>query len=235
MSYDRHLVAFVKAPLPGRVKSRLAADIGAVAACRFYRHTTRRVLSRLDGARRSHGWRCWLAVTPDAAGPWASVWPQDWERLPQGQGDLGARMARVVAHLPPGPVVIIGTDIPGIGPRHIWQAFRALDAHAAVFGPATDGGYWLVGLRRRPARTGRVPLACGSAGLTLFSPVRWSTEFALSDSIASLRHRDLAMLETLEDVDDGAAYGRWMEREACAGVSSTASRYCSGSVVKASG
>ena len=60
-------------------------------------------------------------------------------------------MRRPPLGLPPGPVVVIGSDIPGITARHIAEAFRLLGRHAFVFGPARDGGYWLVGARRRPA------------------------------------------------------------------------------------
>ncbi|MGH6660397.1 MAG: DUF2064 domain-containing protein, partial [Rhodospirillales bacterium] len=73
----------------------------------------------------------------------------------------------------------------------------ALGRADAVFGPAADGGYWLVGLRRRPRR------------LRLFEGVRWSSEHALADTLANLGGRPHVLLETLEDVDDGAAYQRW--------------------------
>lgn len=197
MTFERHLVAFVKAPCLGRVKSRLASDIGAVAACRFYRETTRSVLRRLGGRHRR--WRLWLAVTPDHPDPWPTVWPRDWERLPQGRGELGVRMARILGRLPPGPVVIIGTDIPQIGVSHLDHAFRALGDHAAVLGPAPDGGYWLIGLRRRPV----------ARRWGLFDGVRWSTPHALADTVASLGDARIAMLESLEDVDDGASFRRW--------------------------
>lgn len=195
MSPSRHLVVFVKAPRLGRVKSRLAADVGAVAAWAFYRRTLAAVLRRLDGRGR---WRAWAAVTPDA---WAASrvrWPAGWSVIPQGAGDLGDRMDRVMRTLPPGPVVIVGTDIPGLARRHVGAAFTALGRHDAVFGPAADGGYWLVGLRRRP----RVP--------RLFRDVRWSGAQALADTVANLGPgQTMWRLETLEDVDDGAALARW--------------------------
>jgi hypothetical protein len=94
--------------------------------------------------------------------------------------------------------VIIGSDIPDIGPRHIAAAFGALGRVNAVFGPADDGGYWLIGLRRRPFR----PRLCG--------PVRWSSAHALADTRALLGPRvRIAMLETLIDVDDGKSLERW--------------------------
>jgi len=195
---SRHLVIFVKAPLLGQVKSRLAAGIGALAARRFYRATTARLIRKMNRDRR---WRVWLAVTPHRALN-SAHWPRGTQRLDQGQGDLGARMGRVFHSLPPGPAVIVGSDIPDLGPRHVAAAFRALGGHDAVFGPAADGGYWLIGLRRRP------PVPSG-----LFAGVRWSSFHALADTHASLpRNVSIAMLEVLEDVDDAAAYARWCGR-----------------------
>src|ERR671932_477084 len=77
--------------------------------------------------------------------------------------DLGARMERPLRELPPGPVAIVGSDIPGIEPKHVAAAFRRLAARDDfVFGPAPDGGFWLVGARRRRPPRG-------------FPGVRWST------------------------------------------------------------
>ena len=71
-------------------------------------------------------------------------------------------MQRVFDHMPNGPVIIIGSDIPNIRTRDIAQGFQALGQHDAVIGPAPDGGYWLVGQSRRPKV------------LAMFSNVRWS-------------------------------------------------------------
>lgn len=196
MRFERHVVIFLRTPRLGRVKTRLAAGIGDLAALRFYRRTSEHLLRCLGRDRR---WRCHVALTPD----------RDARRPPrgnlavtvhaQGGGDLGRRMARSFRTLPPGPALIIGSDIPALTPEHIAAAFRALGNHAAVFGPASDGGYWLVGLRRRP----RLPAR-------LFAGVRWSSEHALADTLAGLpRDMSVAFLETLEDVDDADAYARW--------------------------
>jgi rSAM/selenodomain-associated transferase 1 len=191
----RHLVVFLRQPRLGRVKSRMAAGIGALAALRFYRLATAQLVRRMTRDRR---WRCQVWITPDRAArrpPWRAA--ASWRG--QGGGDLGRRMARVFETLPPGPAVIIGSDIPAIRPAHIAAAFRVLGRHQAVFGPAADGGYWLVGLRRRP----RVPHR-------LFERVRWSSEHALADTRAGLpKGLSVALLETLEDVDDAPAYARW--------------------------
>jgi rSAM/selenodomain-associated transferase 1 len=198
MTPANHLVVFVKEPRIGRVKTRLARQISAVAAWAFYRRCLADVLRRLGGDRR---WTCWLALTPDRAVDARGLCPPGWCAVAQGPGDLGRRMARIMRRMPPGPVVIVGTDIPDIRPDHVAAAFRALGRDDAVFGPASDGGYWLVGLRRRPARP------------EIFENVRWSTAFALADTLANLGPgRTAALLETLEDIDDGDALERWRRR-----------------------
>jgi len=181
----------VKAPRPGRVKTRLARDIGEIAAVRFHRHNTAAVIRRLRDPR----WRLVLAVTPETARA-ARWWPQDLPRISQGQGDLGARMAHVFAQAGSGPALIVGSDIPGITPGRIAAALCALRGADAVIGPAPDGGYWLIGLRRGPGPRG------------LFDGVRWSGPHARADTIASLEARGLrvALADELSDVDDAASY-----------------------------
>ncbi len=183
---------FARAPMVGAVKRRLAADIGDMAAWRFYRDTTRDVLRRIAADPR---WRTSLSVTPDRFAAAGRFWPAGVERLPQGPGDLGRRMARGLKRFPDRPAVIVGSDIPALSADHIAAAFAALRRHDMVFGPAADGGYWLVGARR-PGRLGR-----------LFENVRWSSPHALKDTLAGLKPgRRVAFLEMLEDVDNGADY-----------------------------
>ncbi|MBD3679170.1 MAG: TIGR04282 family arsenosugar biosynthesis glycosyltransferase [Rhodobacteraceae bacterium] len=176
----------VKEPRPGRVKTRLAKGIGMVGSASWFRHQARRLIREMQDPR----WELCLAVSPDRDGLSSRVWPAHLPRLPQGLGDLGARMARIFRSLPPGPVLIVGGDIPGVTPAHITRAFAALGRHDAVFGPAPDGGYWLVGMKRTRA----IPA-------TLFQEVRWSSEHALADSIASIPGLRVALTDTLSDVD----------------------------------
>lgn len=187
---------FLRVPRVGRVKTRLARDIGAVAAWSFYRAQLDRVIRALAPDRR---WRLTLAVTPEVAAADCRLL-SGRAVVGQGPGDLGARMTRIAEALPPGPMVIVGADAPALAPGHVAQAFRALGRADAVFGPAADGGYWLVGLRRRPHP------------LRLFAGVRWSTAHALADTLNNLGGGTYVLLETLEDVDDGAAYARWRRR-----------------------
>ena len=186
-AFRPRLVIMLKEPKAGRVKSRLARDVGAVAATRFYRETMTSVAWRLGNDPR---WQTLLAISPDAAIDSKTI-PAGTQRIRQRSGDLGQRLQRVVECVPPGPVVIIGTDIPGITPANIWAAFRALGSHDAVFGPASDGGYWLVGLKRRP----NCP--------RIFESVRWSTAFALADTKANLLGLKCAEIDVKDDVDAG--------------------------------
>ena len=182
----RHLVVMLKEPVAGRVKTRLGQGIGMTQAAWWFRHQTRKLLQRVDDPR----WRLWLAVSPDRAGMTSRVWPDHLPRIPQGRGDLGDRMGRIFRSMPRGPVCIIGGDIPDVRPTHIERAFRILGDHDAVFGPATDGGYWLVGMKRVSA----VPLG-------IFEGVRWSSEHALRDSVTTLGSQSVGYCDQLADVD----------------------------------
>ena len=177
----------VKEPRPGRVKTRLGRDIGILAAAWWYRHQSAALLRRLRDPR----WRVVLAATPDAALN-SPIWPADLPRIAQGRGDLGQRMARAMGRFR-GPVCLVGSDIPGLGRPEVARAFAALRGHDAVFGPATDGGYWLVGLRRG-----------GLARERMFGLVRWSSPHALADSAATLTGWRIAFADTLADVDTAA-------------------------------
>ena len=187
------LIVMLKEPRPGRVKTRLGREIGMVAAAWWFRHQVARLLRRIEDPR----WRLVLAVSPDTEGLQSRVWPAHLPRVPQGQGTLGDRMARLLHGLPPGPVCIIGADIPGIGRAHIARAFAALGRHDAVIGPAPDGGYWLIGLRRTRAVPAR-----------LFDGVRWSGPHARADTLAGLRDRRVALIDRLRDVDEARDLGR---------------------------
>ncbi len=178
--------------MPGRVKTRLGRGIGLVASARWFRVQSGRLIRRLGGDAR---WQTVLAVSPDMAGLSSRVWPAHLPRWAQGRGDLGDRMARAFRAMPPGPVVVVGADIPGITAAHIEGAFRALGDADAVFGPADDGGYWLVGLK------GVKPVPYG-----FMQGVRWSTDDTLADTLATLpndwRVARLGVLNDVDTVDD---------------------------------
>lgn len=189
----RHLVIFARRPQLGVGKRRLAVDVGDVEALRFARTTLDRLIRTLGHDPR---WRLWLAVAPDR--------PLDWVRagtaIPQGPGGLGERLTRVIHSLPPGPVVVLGSDTPTVTRGDVAEAFRALGPHRAVFGPAPDGGYWLIGLRR------------GFREALPFEGVRWSTPYALADTVTNLAGCPVALLREREDIDDGPSLKRYRRR-----------------------
>lgn len=173
------VIVFARAARLGTVKRRLARDIGDRAALRFHVATLSALLRSL---RNDRTFRTILAITPDRAA--AKV-------VPQGRGDIGQRMDRACRRFARGNVVIIGCDIPAANAADARAAFKALGRADAVFGPAEDGGYWLVGMGpTRPARP--------------FAKARWSTEHALSDTLANFAGRTIARLRTLRDVDTAA-------------------------------
>jgi rSAM/selenodomain-associated transferase 1 len=193
-----HLVLFVRAPAWGVGKRRLARDIGDAAALRFERAMLGLLMRRLGRDRR---WDFRLAVTPDRARRRARLWSPGVAVAVQGDGDLGRRMRRALARCPPGPAVLVGSDIPDLAAHHIAGAFRLLGGHDLVFGPAEDGGFWLVGARRSP----RFP--------PLFGAVRWSGPHALADVLGNLPPGvAVGLAARLEDVDDAASYRRLAPR-----------------------
>ncbi|MGO1118905.1 TIGR04282 family arsenosugar biosynthesis glycosyltransferase [Rhodovibrionaceae bacterium A322] len=196
---QRHLILMSRAPRYGMGKRRLAAGAGDLTAWQFHRRTTRQLLSRLNGQRGGRlRWHNWLAVTPDLAcrksrGLWAVA---DWQLLPQGPGDLGQKMGRLLSWPARGPVVLVGSDIPGLQRHHIEAAFQALDraswqGNAWVLGPSMDQGYWLIGSRRRP----HFSLPEGQA-------LSWANCQELASCLEAQEGLSVPLLSPLRDVDD---------------------------------
>lgn len=177
------VVVFARAPRLGTVKRRLAKDIGDRAALRFHTGTLIRLLR---GLLRDRRFRTVLALTPDGA---RDRLPVKVARVAQGRGDIGQRMDAACRAYRKGNVAIVGSDIPDANADDLRTAFRTLGRYDAAFGPAEDGGYWLVALGpRRPAQP--------------FDKVRWSTEHALADTLRNFRGRRVARMRTLRDVDN---------------------------------
>lgn len=184
-------IVFARVPRLGTVKRRLAAELGDRAALRFHATTLHALLRRCAADRR---FRTVLAATPRHA---RMPMPHRIDRMTQGHGDLGQRMARLFRAFPHRRVALIGCDIPQAGAADLVAAFRSLGSAAATFGPAADGGYWLVGMApgRRPARP--------------FAAVRWSSPHALADTERNFPGRKIARLRMLDDVDTAADFQKW--------------------------
>ncbi len=184
------VLLFAKAPRVGRVKTRLAADLGEEAALRLYREVGARVATSV-GAR--FDLTVWYDP-PDARGDMLA-WLGEHRYLPQEGGDLGARLSRAFAwHFAQGerPVIVVGADAPKVSGATVAKAERYLRDHDAVIGPAADGGYYLLGLR--------------APSPTVFEGIPWSTDQVFSVTVGRCRACDLRVqvLPVLRDLDTAA-------------------------------
>lgn len=195
------LIVFLKAPREGTVKTRLAAEIGDAAALQAYRTLVGTLLDQLASLPDVE-----LRFTPDTARALIEPWRQPhWRAHPQGDGALGERLQRAFEHsFAAGArrVAIIGSDCPEVTEADIHAAWSALEVHEVVLGPARDGGYWLIALRR--------PCA------TLFEDIPWSTPAVLSATLDRARAAGLSMqlLRELTDVDTAAEWAAFQTQTA---------------------
>jgi uncharacterized protein len=182
------LIIFVKAPRPGEVKTRLAKALGKDGACAAYRKLVETLLSNLKKVSEVE-----LCYSPADAQSEIEPWLRSgWQAVPQTEGNLGARLSAAFARsFASGPerVVIIGSDCPYVTRKDIDEAFENLASRDLVVGPATDGGYWLIGLRQPQP--------------TLFERIPWSSENVLAETLSRARSLGLKMhlLRLLSDVD----------------------------------
>ena len=201
-SVASQLVVLARWPAPGRCKRRLASSLGAEAAARVQARLTGHTLAVARQLARHLGIELVLAV--DGLAPRAARRLGDQlgvgRIVLQGGGGLGARMQRQfqrAAKERARRVVLIGSDLPQLERADLVSAFAALDHQEAVLGPACDGGYWLIGLRRpEPA---------------LMEGIAWGSEQVLEQTLAALARRGLkpALLPWRRDLDRGEDLGPW--------------------------
>jgi len=185
------LGVFATAPIPGRVKARLAVDVGPSTAAEVYWRVGRKVVAATVGS----GYRTTVWFTPPTEASFVREWLDGLGRVelrPQVSGTLGARLAAAFAsHFADGArrVVLTGSDSPGVDRRLVAEAFNALGAYDVVLGPAVDGGYYLIGLvAPQPA---------------LFRAIPWGTAAVLAQTRARIAESGmrLRLLKPLRDVD----------------------------------
>ena len=187
------VIVFAKAPVPGTVKTRLAGHLGADGAARL---AERMLIETVSQAHAAALGAVELCCAPDAS---HAVFERLAGELPlvlseQGEGDLGARMHRAFVRVlgRHERAIVIGTDAPGLDAAYLHEAAQRLCGHDAVLGPALDGGYTLIGLRRPNA--------------ALFEGIAWSTGEVLAQTRAALQRLGLAHAELapLADIDEPA-------------------------------
>jgi rSAM/selenodomain-associated transferase 1 len=193
LNTDCRVIVMAKAPVAGYAKTRLIPALGADGAAQLAQRLLRHAIAQAVAAEIGPVELC---CAPDARHAVFTELASDTRVTlsEQGEGDLGARMARALqralaAHQ---CALLIGTDAPGLDARYLREAFKRLADHDTVLGPAVDGGYTLIGLRRFEP--------------TLFEAMPWSTPQVLALTrerlhMAGLRH---AELPPLHDIDEPA-------------------------------
>lgn len=187
---DYHLLIFVKNPVPGTVKTRIARTVGNDRAVEVYRH----LLAYTQQITRDLNWKrvVYYGDFINTTDGW-----NGYEKKTQTGADLGERMLNAFAEqFAAGAtrVIIIGSDCLAIRPEHLKQAFRALDTSDVVIGPATDGGYYLLGMNQLHS--------------FLFQNKPWSQSELLDQTLDELKQNNLTctLLEKLTDIDEWADY-----------------------------
>lgn len=184
----RDLIIFVKNPVLGKAKTRLAASIGDVAALKVYRQLlayTKLVVDGLDAEKS-----VWYSSFIDQEDIWTNG---EFNKKVQTGDDLGQKMKNAFeatfAQEKSDAVVIIGSDCAELEERHVSEAFDALESNDIVLGPAKDGGYYLLGMRVF------VP--------ELFKSIDWSTSKVAEQTLYAIKENNLSylLLDELNDVD----------------------------------
>jgi rSAM/selenodomain-associated transferase 1 len=183
----RVLGLFAKWPAPGAAKTRLCAGRPAEWGARVARAFLLDTLERLAGV----GDRRVLAFAPPAAqADFAALVRGCFALAPQAAGDLGERLVRFAAEqfaAGAGSLVLVGADSPTLPVEYVERAFAELGRADVVLGPATDGGYYLIGF--------------GSRVPPVFDGIAWGTSRTLADTVARLAGWRLALLPPWYDVD----------------------------------
>lgn len=189
---QRHLIIFTRFPEAHKTKTRLIPALGPEGAAVLQYEMTRHTLRWARQLRSDLALSVEVRFEGGDAIRMRDRFGSGFSFRPQGPGDLGRRMARAVqegCRSGARRTVVMGTDCPDISPQLVLTAFDRLITHDLVLGPAADGGYYLIGLRRPE--------------LELFSDIDWGTEHVLVETL--IRAQQLALsvsqLETLSDVD----------------------------------
>ena len=182
------LAIFARAPVRGRVKTRLARVLGDDVALAAYERLLSQTLVGLAPGRGRFQPEIWLEGTA------AEARFQGFDVFPQPKGDLGLRMA---AAFEAGVTALVGTDIPALTVDYVDRGLAALDEVDLVIGPVEDGGYCLIAMNAPHAE--------------LFRGVPWSTPRVLAATLDAARRLNLTvrLLEALWDVDDESDFDRW--------------------------
>jgi uncharacterized protein len=178
---------FTRWPEPGKAKTRLIPALGADGAAALHKRLTERAVATV----RSSGLPLEVRSTGAAPQAFRDWLGEDVTVVDQGEGDLGARLARAAEAT---PVLLLGADVPDVTAALLAEAAAGLASQPLVIGPAEDGGYWLLGLS--------VPMP------QLFAGVAWGTETVFAETLARAPVPP-ALLPMLADLDRPEDLARW--------------------------
>jgi len=184
---DHLVILLTKFPVPGSVKTRLAATLGDIEACKIHDRLVQHCLS----ANQSPLWDFQVHYAGGSLDQMTD-WIGQKTLVPQCSGDLGARISGAfLSGFAQGykRICVIGSDIPELSSKHITQAFKALDVADLSVGPTEDGGYYLIALKAPHS--------------VLFETMPWSTSEIFDATLDKAQHNQLAVHvgDMLEDVD----------------------------------
>lgn len=184
------IALFARFPRAGAAKTRLIPLLGEAGAAQLHRRLVERTLATVRAS--GLGFAVW--TTGGEHSEFADWLGPDVPLVEQGEGDLGARLARV-----PAPAIVLGADIPDLAVAHLLAAARALEEVPVAIGPAQDGGYYLLGFREQ-ARF-------------LWQDMPWGTDAVRAETLARLAAHGVAcrLLETLADCDRPEDLAQWPE------------------------
>ena len=189
MSEKPIVLLFVKAPVKGQVKSRMASDLDEDLVLRLYESMALDTVDMLKAA----GFPFRICFFPPDALEAVQAWlGQDHSYMPQLGVDLGERMELAFGRVfseDAGKAILIGSDIPALSAETIREAFTSLETHNAAIGPANDGGYYLIGLRSN----------CFLAGI--FRDMQWSTSGVFSETMKRFKAARLSVHILPECID----------------------------------
>ncbi|MGB3613857.1 MAG: TIGR04283 family arsenosugar biosynthesis glycosyltransferase [Elainellaceae cyanobacterium] len=195
ISPTTHLVVFTRHPKPGTTKTRLIPALGATGAASLQREMTEHMLKQADALSQQMPLSVSIHYTGGDRREMQQWLGQSREYLPQSSGDLGDRLVTAFEHgfKAATQVIAIGIDCPALDPQRLRDAFDTLTTEDAVLGPASDGGYYLIGIRKDAS----------SNWAALFEGIDWGSDRVLGQTQASLETLNLScpLLPVLTDVD----------------------------------
>lgn len=185
------MIVFLRAPEKGRVKTRLAREVGENKALALYKAFVQKTLLAVERSGMDHRICFFPADKQALVAGWLGP---DHGYMPQLGNDLGQRMGNALAAVfdqGAPKAILVGTDIPDINSHHLLEAMDLLDQKQVVIGPSLDGGYWLIGFQRE----GFCP--------DLFLQVDWGTETVFSSTLEKCKAAKLSLglLPALQDID----------------------------------